>query len=105
MKHKEIKNSGQYIALEISLEIDGLEKNEFTSSGSRNYVRIPVKGMTTYMTIRNRSRLNKKHKARNANTEVFPQYFMKIIEDFKDITYLVYRRRQVKIILLKIISS
>ena len=95
-KHKEIKNGDQYTALEISLDLDGLDKREVTSSGSMNYVRIPVKRMTTYMTIRTRIRPNKKHKERNANTEVVPQYFMKILKEFKDIPYLVYWRRQVK---------
>ena len=31
-KHKEIKNGEQYIALEIYLQIDWLEKREVTSS-------------------------------------------------------------------------
>ena len=103
MKHKEIKNSGQYIALEISLEIDGLEKNEFTSSGSRNYLGRSGKGMTTYLTLGRRRRLKKKRKARNSNTEFVPQYLMNILEEFKDITSPRYSKRQVKTILLKLI--
>ena len=95
-KNKEIKNVEQYTALEISLELDGLDKKEVTYSGSRNYVRRPVKRMTTYMTIRTRIRPNKKHKERNANTEVVPQYSMKILEEFKDIHYLLYMRIQVR---------
>ena len=39
-KHKEINNGEKYITLEIYLEIDGLDKREVTSSGSRNYVEI-----------------------------------------------------------------
>ena len=36
------------------------------------------------------------HKESTANTIFFPQYFIKILEEFNHIPYMVYRKRQVK---------
>ena len=54
------------------------------------------KGMSTSLMLRTRSRSTKKHKARTSNNEVSTQYFMRIIEEFKDILSLWYRKIQVK---------
>ena len=54
------------------------------------------KGMSTSLMLRTRSRLTKKDKARTSNNEVSTQYFMRIIEEFKDILSLWYRKIQVK---------
>ena len=66
-----------------------------TSSGSRYYVVKSGKGMTTYMTIRNSRRSINKKNARTANTVIVIQYFMKLLEEFKDFPYLGYSKRQV----------
>ena len=54
------------------------------------------KGMTTYLNLRMRRISNKKHKTRTTNTEVVYQYFMKILDDFEDITSLRYTKRHIK---------
>ena len=45
--------------------------------------------------------VNKKQKASTANTDIFPQYFMKLLEDFNYLPCLSYKKRQVKMNLLK----
>ena len=47
-------------------------------------------------TLSTRRRSNKKHKAVTENTDVVPQYFMRILEEFKDVPSLRYSKRQVK---------
>ena len=79
-RHKEIKNGEQYVALEIYLKLDCLDKREVTTSGSRDYVRRAGKCLTTALNIRTKIRPNKKQKARTYNTDVVPKYFMKLIE-------------------------
>ena len=51
-KHREIKNSEKYTALDIYSELDCLEKREVTSSESRDYMGRSGKGMTTSLTLR-----------------------------------------------------
>ena len=55
-----------------------------------------VKGMTTYLTLSPRRIPNKKQYKRTANTDIVTQYFTKVLEYFKDLPYLGYRKRQVK---------
>ena len=52
IKQKDIRNSEEYIALEISLMIDCLYKREVTFSGSRDYVRSSGKWLTNSLTLR-----------------------------------------------------
>ena len=54
------------------------------------------KGLSTSLTLRNRRSSNKKQNTSTANADVLPQYFMKILEEFKDLPYLGYRKRQNK---------
>ena len=48
------------------------------------------------MNLRTRRRPNKKQNTRNYNTDIVNKYFMKILEEFMYITYLGFRKRQVK---------
>ena len=57
---------------------------------------ISGKGVTTSMNIIIRRRLNNKQKGRTTNSDIFPQYFMKVIESFKDLTHLCQRKKWVK---------
>ena len=50
-KHKEINNSEQYIYLDVSLEIDFLDRRGFTTSESRDYIGISGKGLTKSLTL------------------------------------------------------
>ena len=87
-KNKEIKNGENYIDLGIYLQIECVGKREVTSSGSRYYVLISVKGKTNSLTLRTRRSSNKKHKASTSNTDVVSQYFIKLFEEFNDFPYL-----------------
>ena len=58
-KHREIKNDDKYIALEISLELDCLDKIEVTSPESSDYLGRSGKGLNTTLTLRNKIK-NKK---------------------------------------------
>ena len=91
-KHREIKNGDKYIILDIYHKIDCLEKREFTSSEPKYYMGQPFNGVDTYQTLRTISRTNKKYKASTAIIKVYSQYFMRILEEFKDIPFLRYRK-------------
>ena len=59
-KHRNINNGGKYIILDISHKLDYLYKREVTSSESNDYIRIPVKGLTTSLVFKTKSSNNKK---------------------------------------------
>ena len=52
--------------------------------------------MTTSMTLRTRRRSDNKQKTKAYNNGVVHKYIMNILEEFKDLPYIEYRRRQVK---------
>ena len=52
--------------------------------------------MNNYLTLRNRRSPNNKQNTRTDNATIVTQYFMKLLEDFKDFPYLSYRKIQVK---------
>ena len=58
-KYKEIKNSDQYIALDIYLKLDCLYKKQSTYSLSSYYMVRSVNGLTASMTLSTRRRSNK----------------------------------------------
>ena len=111
-KQKEINNSKQKIALDIYLHLYFLEKKELKYLESRYYLVRSGEGLTTSLTIMTRSKSNNKEKSRTSNNDVVPQYFMKLLDEFKDLTHLGYRKKQVKnepteayLFLVKIIIS
>ena len=86
----------KFIALDVYLALGRLDERQLISSGPRNYVGRSGKRLTTSITLRNSGRSTNKRKASNTNNEVVTKYFTKIIEKFKDIPYLGYRKRWVK---------
>ena len=93
-KHREINNSEQYMALDISLKIYCLYKKEVTSSESRYYMRRSGTGLTNYPDLRTKSP-NNKQKARISIAEITNQYFRKLLNYFKNSPYLGYKNKQV----------
>ena len=83
-KHKENKSREKYIALDIDLNLDYTDKREANSSRPRDYVGIPGKGLTTYLTLRTKSP-NKKQNTRIYITDITYQYFRKLIKKFKNL--------------------
>ena len=77
-KHREIKNSEQYLVLDISSNIDCLDKREVTSSKSMDYMERSGKGMTTSLALNTKSP-NKELKARFSITEITNQDFRKLL--------------------------
>ena len=59
---------------------------------------ISVKGMNISMTIMTIRISNKKRKARTAITENSPPNLIKLLEEFKDYTYLGYSKKQIKMV-------
>ena len=51
-KHKDIKNGEQFIILDIYYKLDFLNKKEFTSLESRDYMGIPGKGLSPSLVLR-----------------------------------------------------
>ena len=50
-KHREIKNGDKYSILDISYNIDCMDKREVTSSKPKDYMGIPGKGLTNSLAI------------------------------------------------------
>ena len=94
-KYRDIKNGEKYIILEIFSNIDCLDNREATSSESKDYMGIPGKGMTTYISLRTKS-TNKKQKARFDITDITNQYFRKLLKKFKNSPDLGYKSKQVQ---------
>ena len=57
-KHREINNGEQYIALNISLKFDNLDRMKITSSEPKGYFGRSGKGLITSMGINNFRRSN-----------------------------------------------
>ena len=95
-KHRKIKNSELYIALDIYLKIDFMQNREFTSSGSRYYVVRSCKCLTASLTLSTK-RLNKKQKEINSITDI-PQYnFRKLLKKFNNVSHLCHKKKHVHI--------
>ena len=71
-----------------------MENREVKSLESRDYMRISGKGMTTYLNLRIK-RPNNKQNARTAITSIINQYFRKFLKEFKNSTYMGYKKKQV----------
>ena len=93
-KKREINNSENYIALDIYLRIDCLENREVVSSGSRDYVGISGRELSTYMNIGTKIPNNKQNE-RTAITDITNQYFRKLLNKFKNLPYLGYKKKHV----------
>ena len=94
-KHKEINNTEQYIALDISLEIGNMENMKITTSEPKYYLGRSGKGLITSLGIKTIRSLNKIKNSRFAITEVSIQFFY-IINKFLDLPYEEYVRKRSK---------
>ena len=93
-KHREIKNGEQYNILDISSKLYFLDKREFTSSESKNYMVIPGKGITTSLGLSTK-RSNKKKKSGFVITYITNQYLSKLLKNFNNSSYLSLKSKQV----------
>ena len=82
-KHREINNGKKYIILEISSNIDCLDKREMVSLELRDYMVRTGKGMTTYMYLSTKTPNNKK-KERFAITDITKQYLRNLFNKFRN---------------------
>ena len=71
-------------------------KSKVIYSGIRDYVGWSDKSLTTSLTIRIKRKSNNKEKSSIASTDVALQYFVDILEEFKDVHYPWYKRKQAK---------
>ena len=93
-KHREIKNSEHYIALEIYFKLNFMVKGEVKSSGSRDYVGIYGKWLTTPTTIRTKSPTNKQ-KGRTTINDITNKDFRNLLKKFNNLPHLCYKNKQV----------
>ena len=103
--HKEINKGEQCVTLEIYLKIDCIDKREATTSGSKNYVRIAGKCLTTALNIRTKRRPNEKQEARTEITDITTQHLSKLLKKFNNLPQLCYNEKHIQMNQLKINSS
>ena len=92
--HKEINNDKKSVILDISYNLDCLDKGKSTFLESNDYIVIPGKGLTTSINLKNKSS-NKKQKARFAITVINIKDFRKFLKNFNSSPYLVKTIKQV----------
>ena len=93
-KHKEINNDKKSVILDISYNLDCLDKGKSTFLESNDYIVIPGKGLTNSINLKNK-RSNKKQKARFAITVINIKDFRKFLKNFNSSPYLVKTIKQV----------
>ena len=71
-----------------------MDKREFNSLQSRDYVGISDKGNTTYMNIWTKM-TNKKQKSRTVVTDITNKYFRKLLKKLNNLLYLGYKKKLV----------
>ena len=86
-KHREIKGSDKYVALDILLKFDILEKIKITSSESKDNLERSGKGLSTSLGLRAKARPNKYKEARYAIVNVSKKERSKIIRWFEILYY------------------
>ena len=93
-KHRDIKNVEQWIILNMSYKLDCLDKKNFNSSESKDYMVRPGYRLTKYLDIRTKSS-NKKQKARFDITDITNKDFSQLLKQFKNSPYIGYKSKQV----------
>ena len=81
-KHREIKVSYKYVALDISLKFESLDKMKITSSESKEKLEISVNGLITSLGFKAKVRPHKYKKARYAIINVSKKELSEIIRKF-----------------------
>ena len=84
-KHKEIKGSDKYVALDISSKFDSLDKMQIISSDSKGKLERSGKGLITSLGFKTKSRSQKYKKERYAIVNVSEKDLYRIIKDFEKI--------------------
>ena len=95
-KHREIKNSEQYIALDIYLKFGNMDKMKITSPEPKYYQGRSRKGLIVSLSINTITRSKKIKQARFYITEVSLKDLSKIIKEFKGFPYEGYVRKRSK---------
>ena len=95
-KHREIKGSGKYVTLDISLKFDSLEKIKITSSESKEKLERSGKGLITSLGFKAKVRLQKYKKARYDIGNVSEKDLSKIIREFDKFKKLPYEKKRPK---------
>ena len=86
MKHREIKESDEYITLEILLNFGILDNMRITSSEPKDYLGRPGKVLITSLGLETNVKSNRDKKTVNAITNVIMKEFSKIIKEFEKLT-------------------
>ena len=87
IEHKDVKNSEQYIALDISWKFGNLDKIKITYSEPKYYLERSGKGFITSLDLNNIRRSKEIKKYRFAIYEVILKDISTIIKEFKDLNY------------------
>ena len=95
-KHREIKSSDNYVALDISLKFDILDKMRIKYSNPKDNLGRSGKGLITSLGITSKARPHKYKKTRYAIINVNMRDLSKIIRDFEKLPYKSYERRRPK---------
>ena len=93
-KHRDIKDSDNYIALYINLKFGSLENMRITSSEPKDNFGIPGKGLITSLGIKEKARPNKHKKVRYVIRNVSMKDHSKIIMDFDKLLYKSYESKR-----------
>ena len=95
-KQREIKGSYKYVALEISLKFDSMDKTRITSSESKVKLGISGKGLITSTSLRDKTRQKIYKKTRHAIRNVSKKDLSKIIRDFEKLPCESYEKKRPK---------
>ena len=95
-KHRDINYGDNYTTLYIYLDFGSLENMEITSSEPKYYLGISVKGLITYLGIKNIITQNKNKKARYTITNVSLKNIYRIIKEFEKLPYEGYVQKRFK---------
>ena len=95
-KHKEIRGSDKYVALDISSKFDSQDKMKNTSSKSKVKLEKSGKGLITSLGFNTKARSQKYEKARYVIGIVSEKNISKIIQDLEKNEKLTYEKKRPK---------
>ena len=95
-RHKQIKGSDKYFALDLSSKFYSLDKIKITSSESKGKLERLGKGLINSLGFNTKARSKKYKKARYAIGNVSKKNLSKIIKDFEKIEKLPYEKKRPK---------
>ena len=95
-KHKDIRDSDNYVTLDISSKFDSLDKIKTTSSKSKRKLERSLKGLVTSLGFNTKVRSQKYKKVRYAIGNVSEKDLLRIIKEFEKIEKLPYEKKRPK---------